>query len=199
MFRKRVSQFVVAALGVALAGGFAVAQAPPLGSGLSSPSDVGGYAGRELSSIYRQGVGTGYTGQSLNQIAMRSAQASVPYVGQSTRSRPSDLGLGSGQVSKPFTSYSASPTVSPYLNLFREDLDGDSDLNYQTLVQPMLQQQRFNEQMQRQGIEIAQRLQSIAAQPDYNPQGSQSMYPTGHKTVFNYLGHFYPAPARRRR
>jgi hypothetical protein len=117
----------------------------------------------------------------------------------STRGGPSSFDLGSGAISKPFSSYSPSPTVSPYLNLFREDLQGESDLNYQTLVRPMLQQQQFNEQMQRQGIEIAQRLQSIAAQADYNPQGSQSMYPTGHKTVFNYLGHFYPAPARRRR
>jgi hypothetical protein len=200
MFRKRVSQFVVAALGVALAGGFAVAQAPPLGSGISSPSDVGGNAGRELSSIYRQGVGTGYTAQSLNQIALRNAQARVPSVGQmSTRGGPSSFDLGSGAISKPFSSYSPSPTVSPYLNLFREDLQGESDLNYQTLVRPMLQQQQFNEQMQRQGIEIAGRLQSIAAQADFNPQGSQSMYPTGHKTVFNYLGHFYPASARRRR
>jgi hypothetical protein len=83
--------------------------------------------------------------------------------------------------------------------LFREDFDGNSDLNYNTLVRPMLQQQQFNEQMQRQSIEIAKRLQSLAAQADFNPQGSESQYPTGHKTVFNYLGHYYPAPARQRR
>jgi hypothetical protein len=83
--------------------------------------------------------------------------------------------------------------------LFREDFDGNSDLNYQTLVRPMQQQQRFNEQIQRESMEIARRLQSIAAQPDFNPQGSESQYPTGHKTVFNYTGHYYPMPVRQRR
>ena len=198
MFQKRVSQFGVAALGVAFTAGFAAAQVS-MGGG-SSTSGLGGYAGRELSSIHRQSVGTGYSVSSLNQISLRSAQASVPYVGQSSaRSAPRSLGLSSGPLSKPFTTYSPAPTTSPYLNLFREDFEGNSDLNYNTLVRPMLQQQQFNEQMQRQSIEISKRLQSLAAQADFNPQGSESQYPTGHKTVFNYLGHFYPAPARQRR
>jgi hypothetical protein len=138
----------------------------------------------------------------LNQLVLQNTQARVPYVGQSSagRSNPSSFGLGSSSpASKPFSSYSPSPTTSPYLNLFREDLEGSSDLNYNTLVRPMLQQQRFNEQMQMQTMEISKRLQSIAAQADFSPQGSTTQYPTGHQTVFNYYGHYYPALGQRRR
>ena len=201
MFRKHIWQLFAVALGVATASGFAEAQAPI--SGAPSPaSEVGGYAGSALGSIYRQGVGTGYTAGSLNQIALRNAQAKVPSVGQATTPRSGvagGLGGRSSPLSKPFTSYSPSPTVSPYLNLFREDLEGSSDLNYNTLVRPMLQQQQFNRQMEQHSMEIARRLQSIAAQADFNPQGSTTQYPTGHQTVFMYYGHFYPAAARQRR
>jgi hypothetical protein len=98
----------------------------------------------------------------------------------------------SSRGSKPFSSYSAPPTVSPYLNLFRVDLGGGSDFNYNTLVRPQLQQQQQNQELERQNLQNSRRLQSIAAQADYNPQGAKDQYPTGHQTVFNYTGHYYP-------
>lgn len=88
--------------------------------------------------------------------------------------------------------------MSPYLNLFREDLDGQSDFNYQTLVRPQLQQQAVNERMQREATEFNRRLQALGAQSDFNPAGSVSMPPTGHQTVFMYYGHYYPQMQRRR-
>jgi hypothetical protein len=112
------------------------------------------------------------------------------------------LGLGlssSSGTSKPFAGYTPEPTVSPYLNLFREDLEGNSDLNYNTLVRPMLQQQQFNQQVQRQSMELARRLQSLSAQSDFNPEGSKSQYPTGHQTTFMYYGHYYPSANTRPR
>jgi hypothetical protein len=102
-------------------------------------------------------------------------------------------------IPKPFGNYSAAPTVSPYLNLFREDLSGESDLNYQTLVRPQLRQQEFNDRAQRESMEMAQRLQSIGAQSDFNPAGSTTQPPTGHQTVFQYYGHYYPAMQQGRR
>jgi hypothetical protein len=103
---------------------------------------------------------------------------------------------GSGQ-GKPFSGFSPSPTTSPYLNLFREDFGGNSDLNYNTLVRPQLQQQQFNQQVQRQSLDMSRRMQAMAAQSDYNPQGSKDQYPTGHQTVFKYFGHYHPtAPYR---
>jgi hypothetical protein len=105
-------------------------------------------------------------------------------------------GGGGGGGNKPFSNVSAQPTVSPYLNLFRNDLDGQANFNYQTLVQPQLQQQRINNQLQRQDTTASRRLQSIAAQADFNPAGSKEESPTGHQTVYNYTGHYFP-PVKR--
>lgn len=105
----------------------------------------------------------------------------------------------SSRGSKPFSSYQSSPTVSPYLNLFRTDLQGGGNFNYSTLVQPQLQQQQMNQQIERQNSQTNRRLQSIAAQMDYNPQGSKDQYPTGHQTVYNYMGHYYqPAQVKQK-
>jgi hypothetical protein len=82
------------------------------------------------------------------------------------------------------------------MNLFREDLDGNSDFNYQTLVRPQLQQQQFNQQLDRQAQDTAQRLQQISAQADFKPQGNENQAPTGHQTVFMYYGHYYPTARR---
>jgi hypothetical protein len=105
------------------------------------------------------------------------------------------IGLGVGNSfsgSKPFSSFSPGPTVSPYLNLFRTDLSGNNALNYQTLVEPQLRQQQLNQQVQKREQQTNYRLQAIAAQADFNPQGSREEFPTGHQTVFMYYGHYYP-------
>jgi hypothetical protein len=180
--------------------GIAAAQSSVFGN--PTPlSQTGGNSAREMKSIYRTAVGTGYSVDSLMQQTMNRGVARIPNVGQaSAPGNRIDAGLGGFRnSSKPFGSYSPAPTVSPYLNLFREDLDGQSDLNYQTLVRPQLRQQEFNERLQRESMEMAARLQSIGAQSDYNPAGSKSQPPTGHQTVFQYYGHYYPALQQRRR
>ena len=198
MFQKYLCQLCLVGFGL-LSCSVAVGQVPIRGN--PTPlSDTGGYAAESLRSIYRTGIGTGYSVSSLNHLSLNSARAQVPNVGQSTaRGSRIDTGLGGFNANKPFSTFSPSPTVSPYLNLFREDLDGNSDLNYQTLVRPMIQQQELNQQLQRQNYAINQRLQQIAAQGDYNAQGSESQPPTGHQTVFGYYGHYYPALGQQRR
>ena len=164
-------------------------------------SETGGYAAHEFRSIYRGGVGTGYSVGTLNMQTLNRATARVPNVGQaSARGSRLDTGLGSfGNLNKPYANFSPAPTVSPYLNLFREDLDGQSDFNYQTLVRPQLRQQELNDRLQQQTMEVARRLQSIGAQSDFNPAGSTAQPPTGHQTVFQYYGHYYPAMQQGRR
>jgi hypothetical protein len=172
--------------------------------GAKPVSNLSGYTGQEMSNIYNEAIGTGYTGQSLNNLALQNARAQTGYYGQlTTRSQPAAqprvnyFQSGGSSLGKPFSGFSPSPTTSPYLNLFREDFAGNSDLNYNTLVRPQLQQQAFNQQVQRQGMEMARRMQSMAAQSDFNPQGDKNQYPTGHQTVMKYYGHFYPtAPYR---
>lgn len=163
-------------------------------------SNTGGFAGDELRSIYRGSIGTGYSASELNRQTLSRSSARIPNVGQaSARGNRLDTGLGGfGNSRKPYANYSAAPTVSPYLNLFREDLDGQSDFNYQTLVQPQLRQQALNERQQQENFELSRRLQSISAQNDFNPAGSTNQPPTGHQTVFMNYSHYYPQPARRR-
>jgi hypothetical protein len=195
---KQTLQLTLAMMMAVSGSGLAMAQAPL--SGNPTPlSKPGGYASTELAEIYRQSIGTGYSGQSLNSIALHSARVNNPNFGNPNYGRPTSgggprigLGVGGSQANKPFSAYSPTPTVSPYLNLFREDIEGGGDLNYNTLVRPMLQQQQFNQQVQRQNIDISRRLQSMAAQSDFNPEGSRQQYPTGHQTVYRYYGRFYP-------
>jgi len=188
MYRSHFTPICIALLVASLAG-TASAQIS------SKPvSNTGGYAGQEISRLNRAAIGTGYSGGEINRITEMSLRARIPSVGQSSTSSRLSLGANGGGAlaSKPFDNYSAAPTVSPYLNLFREDLGGNDDFNYQTLVRPQLEQQRFNEQVQRQAQDINRRLQSLSAQPDFNPQGDRNVMPTGHQTVFMNYGHYYP-------
>jgi hypothetical protein len=157
-------------------------------------SRSGFITGQELGALYRRDIGTGYTGSGINDQTLRRIQTQIPNVGQRTAIPGGQIGLNAApmRTSKPFSSYAPAPTVSPYLNLFRQDLSGNSDFNYQTLVKPMLQQQQFNQQSQRQSYEMARRVQAIAAQGEFNMQGSKDQYPTGHQTAFQYYGRYYP-------
>jgi hypothetical protein len=146
-----------------------------------------------LSQQYGQNTGS----PSLNQVALRNAQQIMQQSYQPTGGMPSAgrIGLGldtsySGQ--KPFTGFSQGPAVSPYLNLFRVDQNGFQGFNYSTLVAPELRQQQINQQQQQQNTQTTRRLQAISAQADYNIQGSKEEFPTGHQTVFQYMGHYYP-------
>jgi hypothetical protein len=174
---------------------------------VGNPSPIskpGGYASTELEQIYRQSIGQGFSGDSINSITLNTSRARNPFFGNQAgpQSVGPRLGLGAGggpSAGKPFSSFSPPPTVSPYLNLFRQDVEGGSDFNYQTLVRPQLQQQQVNQQQQRQVMEFNRRLQNMSAQSDFNPQGSESQYPTGHQTVFRYYGRYHPTMNARAR
>lgn len=161
----------------------------------------GGYGALEVKRFNNRAVGN-YSVDSLNRRELNRGQPRDSILGPLQSSLPSStyssLGLSSPSLGKPFASVTPAPTVSPYMNLFREDISGESDLNYQTLVRPQLDQQRINARVQRQNMELARRVQSISAQSNYGkPQGSESQYPTGHPTAFGYFSHFYPSPGRR--
>ena len=201
MFAKRIFGITIALVAAANCAGLAIAQAPLYGSP-RPVSNPGGFASSQLGSIYREDVGYGFSVAGQNALTLSYLRGSTPSAGYIAPQRPASrigLGVGSSAANKPFTGYDPGPTVSPYLNLFREDFDGTSDFNYTTLVRPMLQQQQFNQQVQRQNFEMSRRLQAMAAQSDFNPEGSKSQFPTGHQTVFMYYGHYYPTAGQRRR
>ncbi len=196
MFRKHLFATLLAWLAVAALAGRATAQ-----SNLYQPkplSTVGGPTGESLNQIYRSGVGQGYTASSLNLLSLQYGSNRTPYAGQSTTrsAAGSSVGLGIGPTgaNKPFSAYTPSPTTSPYLNLFREDLSGNDDVNYNTLVRPQLQQQQFNEQVQRSAIDFNRQLQTLSARADFDVQGAKDQFPTGHQTVYSYTGHYYRMP-----
>lgn len=83
------------------------------------------------------------------------------------------------------------------MNLFRTDLGGNDDLNYQTLVQPQIRQMEFNRRVDIQEQQINRRLQAIAAQNAYGPRGSTRIMPTGHPATHRYYSHYYPGLRRR--
>jgi hypothetical protein len=193
MFRTCI--FRLCGLVIALGGGAAA-----LGQSYLPPSQtynpfstLGGYAGQALRAQYRENTGA----PSLNQQALQNAQQIMQQSYNPTGGMPSAgrIGLGldtSYSGSKPFTGFSQGPTVSPYLNLFRVDQNGFQGFNYSTLVAPELRQQQINQQQQQQNTQTTRRLQAISAQADYNIQGSKEEFPTGHQTVFQYMGHYYP-------
>ncbi|MBN1853883.1 MAG: hypothetical protein JW829_14210 [Pirellulales bacterium] len=101
------------------------------------------------------------------------------------------------RVNKPFTYVTQQPTVSPYLNLLREDLTGEAAPNYYSLVKPQLDQINFNAQQMRQNQLMARRIQGIQSQSAFPVSGSQYLIPTGHPFAYmNYL-HYYSMPRRR--
>jgi hypothetical protein len=194
---------VVIVVATMTTGGIAFAQREP---GVPDrASTLSGYSGQALRNLYSSDIGTGYTGQSLNNLALQQAQARVPNVGQASSlvdSPAASIGPGlSPRSSKPFSSVSTSPTISPYLNLFNTSRTGSDAFNYQTLVRPQLQQQAINQRQQRENLDIDRKVQALAARSAYNNQaGSDQQVPTGHVTTFMNYGHYYEggSPHRKR-
>jgi hypothetical protein len=193
-------QFVLATAFVLTLPALSFGQSSNFITGTKPRASSGGYSDTDMRGIYQQDVGQGFTSTSLNQLSLQNARAQVGNFGQAS-ARPSSSSMGGsrvpsmspGRASKPFSSVGSSPTVSPYLNLFREDFDGGGDFNYQTLVRPQFQPLATNQQFQRQNTEISQRVQQISAQSAFgNPAGSEQQYPTGHQTAFGFYSRFYP-------
>ena len=204
MQRTAILCMTVAAWSLIVSGGTSLAQHDHSPTDPTPRSSVGGYTGQALRQLYRSDIGTGYTVAGQNSIALQGSTSRVPYVGQSTTSygrdrERLDLGISSSSREKPFANVSSRPAVSPYMNLFREDFDGNSDFNYQTLVRPQVEQQKLNQQFEDQAQALSRRVQQISAQTAYDPRGSQSQYPTGHQTVFGYYGRYYPSMSTRGR
>jgi len=71
-----------------------------------------------------------------------------------------------GRASKQFDAYSAPPTVSPYLNMFRTNLSGQPADNYNTWVRPQIEQNRKSHVIggEIRGLQSAARVQGSVLQ-----------------------------------
>ncbi|WP_146567690.1 hypothetical protein [Posidoniimonas corsicana] len=170
-----------------------------------------------MNQIKTNSIGNQYTAGAINRQTIAQSQVRVvnPSTGGSMGTVSSTQALsagalaprrnaatfnsfgGGGTSAKPFSTASRGPTVSPYLNLFQEGLSDDFD-TYNTLVRPQLRQQQFNQTLQLETQAIDRKVRSYAAQPAFNPQGSQQQSPTGHPTGFMYYSHFYPGMQQQR-
>ena len=171
---------------------------------------AGGAAGNYLRTIRNVDVGTGYTVDGINSGVLNFGRANVgaqPGIanfqvfntsvssgaGRSTTANAPLFGVPGGfGGQKPFAGASNGSTVSPYLNLFLDTGASVSD-NYNTLVRPQLEQQAVNRELQRQTQQLNRQVQQISARPAFEPQGNDQIFSTGHRTLFNYRSHFYPA------
>ncbi len=183
---------------------------------------LGDAASQQLGQFKRSAIGQGYTIDSTNRMSLNgvrplqtqnltgtplagaglrpvsAAANNMPSPAPATRrARVGGAAGVSGPVSKPFSNITRRPTVSPYLLLFNdEDGTNENNLNFQTLVRPMLQQEAFNEQVNRDQLRINQQLTALAGQSAFQPQGSQQIAPTGHAAVFNNTLNFFPQRRR---
>jgi hypothetical protein len=103
-----------------------------------------------------------------------------------------------GAAAKPFAAVDREPTISPYLNLFRDDLEGNKGVsNYFTLVRPQLRQQQANQQQFREIQRLEQQVRTLQYQQDLGTTNSAGVPATGHRTRFFDTGAFYVQPRRR--
>ncbi len=145
-----------------------------------------------VDSIIRQEQGQ----LSLQSVIARQKAANPAFRPPAIGTR--NLGIPSGSpANKPFTYVQDTPTVSPYQNLYREDL-GDAAPNYYSIVKPQLDQNNFQRQQQLRNQQVSRQMQDLQSQSPYAPQGSRQIMPTGHGTIYGYYSHFYPNMRRRR-
>ena len=83
--------------------------------------------------------------------------------------------VATGPIGKPFTGLPDTPTVSPYLNLFREE-SADAAPNYFAFVRPQIQQQAAlrEQQQQLRTLERQVRQASIGAPATAGGRSSQA-------------------------
>lgn len=93
-------------------------------------------------------------------------------------------------ISKPFRNIQQQPTVSPYLNLVRDDNGGTA--NYQTLVRPQVEQLNINRQQELQYERLDRQFQDFRSESAYPQQGAINLRETGHTTQFMNRSHYYP-------
>lgn len=175
-YRKKMpGVFLLATLGVALAGNSAEAQ--------SSSSTYGENRAKVFSNNFgATRYGSKFLLSRLNPVGRdRSTFATMGALGGGSSAPRSNFS------SKPFSNVSRSPAVSPYLGLSSAFNQANS---YYNTVRPQQEQQRVNQQLQRQGNANQSRLNQMAALGPYSVKGNENSAPTGHAAVFQSMGNY---------
>jgi hypothetical protein len=92
-----------------------------------------------------------------------SAKTTLSKLPSPTPVQPKPAGLPAYPRGKPFQSVESEPAISPYMNLYRSDRDGNAPLNYMTLVRPQLDQIQANRQQAVELQKLRGQLQNMSA------------------------------------
>jgi hypothetical protein len=134
---------------------------------------------------------------STAQLRSDTINRSVPqYAFSSVNRNVFSSNTGASQAQKPFSNIGARGGVSPYLGLSAPF--SSTAEQYYAQVRPQIQQQRINQQMEQRNAQLQHQLNSVAARPPYDVQGSDAMAPTGHVAVFMNYGGYYPESGKKR-
>lgn len=154
------------------------------------------YASNQLSNFAQRSQASFY---SARQESSRIYNGSVPQYGFSQVNRGLFGAPQAGAAkSKPFSNF-VGQSANPWLALSQPF--SSPSTNYFSTVRPQLDQQRANQQMAARNAQLQRQLNTLAAQPPYDPTGSENMAPTGHVAAyFNYGGYYTPVqPTKQRR
>ncbi len=114
---------------------------------------------------------------------------SRPTTGAQTRSSRPALPR---QAQKPFQGAGTSPTLSPYLNLFREE-NNDFLPNYYAYVRPQRRQQNIARRQLTEVSRLRQQVQTVSFGSAAGASASRPAPSTGHGTRYLNTGGYYPA------
>lgn len=104
-------------------------------------------------------------------------------------SRPAGSQMGS--KAKPFANANTGPAASPYLGLLSDTPFTSTTTNYFNKVRPQIEQQKANDKLMAQNMQLQQKLQAVAAEGPYSTTGSEDRAPTGHAAVYMNNGGTY--------
>jgi hypothetical protein len=154
-----------------------------------------GFAAAEINRLSTDSNPASY---SANRIRNSAMNAPVPRSGLGQYS----TGVTSnafGRASKPFSSISKGPSVTPYLAL--DNPFTSPATSYYTQIRPQMEQQRVNQEQQRQNQLLQRQMSQYTAIRPYDPTGSEMRAPTGHASVYMNHGGYYtmPVPGGKRR
>jgi hypothetical protein len=126
----------------------------------------------------------------LGYFGGSASRASLSQLPRRNAIRPAPLQPMRGPT-KPFETIYREPTISPYLNLYREEDDAEGAPNYHTFVRPYQQQIETNRLQQRELQRLRGQVQGLSttvATPQY---GDASLPATGTRSRYMDTAQFY--------
>lgn len=145
------------------------------------------YTNRLLSGYQNRNSSTAFTSQRMQSGVLNRV---VPTYRFSNVNR--DVLNSARGRQKPFSSFSPSSPVSPYMAL--DQPFQNTATTYYTQIRPMQEQQRLNQRAAQQAAAMQRQLNAIAAQGPYSPTGDAQRAPTGHAATFMNYGGYYQMP-----